>query len=187
MAQIETTQVTLRLVEPGDHVATPDGEIEGKEILKSLKANKVWKNDNHGPYVSVMFDGQEFKFRKKDQTGKLFTRTVGPTVANALIRGSAVIVGNDKLTGPIAPYLIKIGTRELSEGDSRPVIGPTTCPICFTEQKSLGRLARHIGTHKADHPELQDENEEPDETDKPATDGADDDASVGNDGDGDGN
>jgi len=183
MAQIETTQVTLRLVEPNDRVATPDGEIEGKEILKALKSNRVWKNDNQGPYVSVMFDGQEFKFRQKKE-GKSFTRTVGPTVANALIRGSAVIVGNDKLTGPIAPYLIKIGVRELSEGDARPVVGPTTCPICFTDQKTLGRLARHIAKHKNDHPELHDENDDLDENEQDsldASDGSDVDGEAGTD------
>lgn len=184
MAQIETTQVTLRLVEPTDKVGTPDGEVEGKEILKALRTNKVWKKDHVGPFVSVMFDGQEFKFRTKtDNKGKPFTRTVGPTVANALIRGSAVIVGTDKLTGPIAPYLIKIGTREIGEGDARPVISPTTCPVCYTDQKTIGRLARHIETHKKDHPELFDPNdvvndgleEEP----KLATDGAEDDSAEG--------
>lgn len=185
MAQIETTQVTLRLVEPNDRVATPDGEVEGKEILKALRTNKVWKRDNVGPYVSVMFDGQEFKFRTKaDNKGKPFTRTVGPTVANALIRGSAVIVGNDKLTGPIAPYLIKIGTREISEGDARPVIGPTTCPVCFTDQKTLGRLARHLEKHKKDNPELFDPNEDVNDgleesEPKLPTDGAEDDSDVG--------
>lgn len=184
MAQIETTQVTLRLVEASDQIATPDGEVEGKEILKALRANKVWKRDNIGPYVSVMFDGQEFKFRSKtDNKGKTFTRTVGPSVANALIRGSAVIVGTDKLTGPIAPFLIKIGVRELSDGDARPVVGPTTCPICFTDQKTLGRLARHIEKHKKDHPELFDPNDEPldEETseEKLPTDGADDASEAG--------
>lgn len=171
MAQIETTQVTLRLVEPNDMIATVDGEVEGKDVLKAMKNNRIWKTDKRGQYASIMFDGQEFKFyEKKFNSGKPFTRTVGPSIANALLRMSGVIVGLDKLTGPLAPYLIKVGVRELGEGDARPVVSPTTCPICFTDMKTLGRLARHISKHKKDHPELYDANDDSELDDEPVND-----------------
>lgn len=155
MATIETTQVTLRLVQPDDTVPTPDGDVRGDSIIKTLKQNKLMKNDDHGPYVSVMFDGVDFKFRPK-RGDQVYSKTVGPTVAAGLRRSSGIIVGNDKLTGPIAPFLIEIGRTDLmgaAEEDGRTVT-PTTCPVCREDQKTLPRLARHLMKHYKDHPEL---------------------------------
>lgn len=153
--QLETTQVKLRLVAADDILP---GDIEGKDVLKEIKLHKgLRRRDEHGEFISVMFDAHEFKFRP----GKAIT--VGKLVANALRRSSAIMIGPDYLNGPIAPMLVVEKEFELGEESSTPMT-PTTCPVCFEEQKTLPRLSRHLDKHKKTHPELfekePDENEE---------------------------
>jgi hypothetical protein len=146
---IETTQVKLRLVNEKDF---PDDEITGKDILNEIKKRKsLWRNDEHGKYISLMYDAHEFRFRQ----GKALT--VGKLVANALRRSSAISIGPDYLSGPIAAMLMVEKEFVLGEEDADENAKPktmTTCPVCGTEQGTLPKLARHIDKHKADHPEL---------------------------------
>jgi hypothetical protein len=146
---IETTQVKLRVVNEKDEL--PD-DVTGREVLNEIKKHKnLWRNDEHGKYISIMYDAHEFRFRP----GKALT--VGKLVANALRRSSAISIGPDYLNGPMAPMLIVekefvLGDEDANE-DSKPKT-MTTCPVCNVEQNTLPKLTRHIEKHKADHPEL---------------------------------
>jgi len=145
---LETQQVSLKIVDEAAVVGTADGdEVSGKQIYRSMGNNKVWRNDARGKYVSLMFDGQEIKFRPGE------IKTFSISVANALIRASAIIVG-DKLTGEIAPFLQRVGYSDLATNESKPFASPTTCPVCGNDQHTLARLTRHILKHKKTHPEL---------------------------------
>jgi hypothetical protein len=149
MAQIETTQVRLRLVNEKDDF--PDGTT-GKDVLSEIKKRKqLWKNDEHGKYISIMYDAHEFRFRP----GKALT--VGKLVANALRRSSALSIGPDYLNGPMAPTLVVEKEYQLGDEDSDGNAKPqtmTTCPVCLVEQATLPKLTRHLEKHKSDHPEL---------------------------------
>jgi hypothetical protein len=135
-----------------------------KEILKQLRTNGMERKDAEGPYFSIQFDSKEFKFRP----GVEFT--VGKTVGNALIRNSAVLLGNDPLSDDFVPFVEKL--NELSLGQPAAKKPQFECPICHVDQKSGPKLARHLMDKKA-HEQVEEEPEPVDESD--STDGADED------------
>lgn len=117
-------------------------------ILKQLKINRMQREDVMGPYFSVQFDGQEFKFRP----GQLFT--VGKTIGNALIRSSAVLIGIDPLSDPYFPFVEKVKEVQLGQADVQSIKkSQFACPICGENMKSGPKLARHLmdkNAHKED-------------------------------------
>jgi hypothetical protein len=148
-AFMESTQVRLRIVSPDKEFPNLETGITvtGKDILKQMKTNNVWKIDHIGKYAGLMFDGQTFNFREGEIT------TVPATVANHLRRASAIIVGSDKLNGPIVPFIEVVETFDMTE-PQKAVRTPTTCPICGEDQKTFPALTRHLGQERKKHPEL---------------------------------
>jgi len=108
---MEQQQVKLRIISPEREYPNEEtGEIvTGKEVLKQMKTNNMWKNDHKGRYAAVMFDGQTFKFREGE------TITVPATVGRHLRRMSGTVVGQDQLNGPIIPYLEIIDQFDITE------------------------------------------------------------------------
>lgn len=149
MSQVEPIQVTLGLVDENFKIEISEtGEtVTGKDILKQLAKSNQWKNDHAGKYLPVQFNALEFQFRPGTSV------TVGESVAHSLLRSSALIVGGDQLNGPMVPFLVVLGKRELNAIE-RVGHSPTTCPICFEDQKTFPALARHMGKEKKLHPEL---------------------------------
>src|SRR5581483_8286585 len=109
--------------------------------------NKCWKNDHEGKYISVQFNSIDFQFRPGTQV------VVGETVARCLLRNSSICIGSDSLNGPVVPFLRVIEKRELNKAE-KAGITPTTCPICFEDQKTFPALTRHLGKERKLHPEL---------------------------------
>lgn len=145
---MEAIQVRLRIVSPDKEFPNHETGItvSGKDILKQMKTNNVWKSDHVGTYAGLMFDGQTFNFRQ----GEIIT--VPATVANHLRRASAIIVGSDKLNGPILPFIEVVDSFDMTESSKAEVVRTaTTCPVCFEEQKTFPALTRHLGKK---HPEL---------------------------------
>jgi len=148
---MESRQVRLRIVSPEKEFDNPETgvTVSGKEILKQMKTNNVWKLDHVGRYCGLQFDGQEFRFREGEIT------TVPATIASHLRRASSIIVGSDKLNGPILPYLEVVDSFEMTEPKKAPITTtPTTCPICGEDQKTFPALTRHLGKERKLHPEL---------------------------------
>lgn len=169
---IETTHVRIGLIDPNKEVfnAETGDTVSGKEVLKQMKTNNVWRNDHEGKYVGVMYAGQTFKFREG------MTLTLPESLARALRVNSAIIVGGDKLNGPIIPFLEIKEKFELQDPSKSTAVtkSPTCCPICGEDQKTFPALTRHMGVEKKKHPELFEE--KPTQWDAPTDgeDGADD-------------
>jgi hypothetical protein len=146
---VESRQIRLRIVSPDKEFSNPEtgNTVTGKEILKQMKTNNVWKLDHVSKYAGLQFDGQEFRFREGEIT------TVPATVANHLRRASVIIVGSDKLNGPMIPFLEVVDSFEMTE-PQKAATTPTTCPICGVDQKTFPALTRHLGQERKKHPEL---------------------------------
>ena len=140
---IESTQVRLRLT-------------NNQEILKQLKRNKAIRTDAKGEYLPIQFDGYQYDFR----AGKVLT--VGKSVGNALIRSSAVIMG-DHLVGDYAAGVEEIGSYQLGvEQAPEDEAKATTCQVCKLNCHTLPRLARHLLTqHTKDRADLYPAEERP--------------------------
>ena len=125
----DSTQVRLGLVDPEKEIYHTDtgSTTTGKDIIKQLKINNIWRADQKGRYA-----------------------------ANHLRRASAICVGADKLNGPIVPFLEVYDTFEMTE-PQKAVKTATCCPICGEDQKTFPRLTRHLGEEKKKHPELFEE------------------------------
>lgn len=137
---IETEQIRLKLTEE-------------KDVLKEMKRRKVLKRDQKGDKYIVQFDAQEFTFRPGS------TITVGRSVAKALQRSSAIIMGDD-LTGDMVSVLVEAGSYKL--GDENEGAALTRCPVCKKDMGSLTRLSRHISVaHKGERPDLYDDTKKP--------------------------
>lgn len=150
MSQVEQIQVTLGLIDENSfsqHIDATGETVTGKQVYLQLRKNNCWKNDHDGKYLSVQFNSVDFQFRPGD------VMTVGETVARHLLRNSAICVGGDSLNGPMVPFLTVIKRRELNKAE-KAGITPTTCPICFEDQKSFPALTRHLGKERKLHPEL---------------------------------
>ena len=151
---MESTQVRLRIVSPDKEFDNPEtgAAVAGKDILKQMKANNVWRLDKAGRYAGLQFDGQMFQFREGEVT------VVPLTVANHLRRSSAICVGSDKLNGPLLPFLEVVETFEMTAPQKDGAAHtPTTCGICGEDQKTFPALTRHMGLEKKKHPELFEE------------------------------
>lgn len=122
------------------------GLTSDKKILQQMRKNGVFRQDEFGPYASIQFDSQEFKFRP----GKTFT--VGRSVGNALIRSSAILLGDDPLSDPYLAFVEKKSETQLGQESKQKA--QFSCPICHEDQKSGPRLARHL-MDKSAHKELK--------------------------------
>ena len=146
---IESTQVRIGLIDPNREIFNSEtGEaVSGKEVLKQLKINNVWKNDQKGRYAMVQYDGMTFNFRENE------TLTLPETVARFLRRSSVICVGTDKLNGPMIPFLEIKEKLEMSlaSTEAKPA---TACPICGEDQKTFPALTRHMAIERKKHPEL---------------------------------
>jgi hypothetical protein len=147
---MESRQVRLRIVSPDKEFDNSETgtTILGKDILKQMKINNVWRNDHRGKYAGLMFDGQSFYFREGEVT------TVPETVANHLRRASSIVVGSDQLNGPILPFIEVIEAFDMTEPSKAQARTATTCPICHEDQKTFPALTRHLGQERKKHPEL---------------------------------
>lgn len=159
----ETSQVRLRIIDPKKQIFNEEtGEqVEGRDVLKQMQLNNVWKNDAIGKYAGIQFDSFEYQFRPGQ------TITVPETVGRALRKGSIICVGSDKLNGPLIPYVEIVEKFELGETkpvDTKPTT-PTTCPICHEDQLTFPALTRHLGQERKKHPELFKEDEPKTKTD----------------------
>ena len=143
------TQVRLRLVSPDKEFpnAETGAVVSGKEILKQMKTNNVWRLDQKGRYAGLQYDGQTFMFRE----GEIMA--VPEVIAHHLRRSSAICVGSDKLNGPLIPFIEVVDQFDLTE-PVKSAHTPTTCPICFEDQKTFPALTRHLGQERKLHPEL---------------------------------
>lgn len=142
---MENQQVRLRIVSTDKEFPNEEtGQIvTGKDILKQMKVNNVWRNDHKGRYAGVQYDGQTFKFRE----GEVIT--VPETVGRHLRRGSSLVVGSDQLNGPSLPYLEVIDQFSMIE-PQKAAKAATACPICGEDQKTFPALARHQMAKHAD-------------------------------------
>lgn len=150
----EITQVRLRIISPDKEIYNDElgTTVSGKDILKQMKLNGVFRNDSKGKYVGIQFDSFEFVFREGE------TLTVTETIARSLRRSSVICVGSDKLNGPLVPFLEIVEKYELSAPDSqKTAVTPTTCGICGVDQKTFPALTRHLGQERKKHPELFEE------------------------------
>lgn len=155
---MEALQARVRIVQPENSTFNQEtGEtVTGQEILHQMRVNNVWRNDSKGKYAAVMYDGQGFKFRENEVT------IVPVTVARHLRRMSAIVVGPDKLNGPLMPYLEIIDTYDMTQPQKvvveAPKTTPTTCLVCGVDQESFPALMRH---QMADHAEMFTEKKAP--------------------------
>jgi hypothetical protein len=166
----ETSQVRLRIISPTKEIFNEEtgATVTGKEVLKQMKTNNVWKNDTKGKYASIQFDAFEYQFREGE------TITVPETVARALRKNSIICVGSDKLNGPLVPFVEVVEKFELGEPTAPVAKTPTTCPICGEDQKTFPALTRHLGQERKKHPELFEEEKKGTQWDAPdANDGDD--------------
>ena len=152
---IETTHVRVRLISPDKEIFNPETglSVRGSEVIKQMKTNNVWRNDKNGRYAAVQYSGQTFKFREG------MSVTVPASIAPFLRANSAIVVGSDKLNGPIIPFLDVTDTYELQEPTKAPTT-PTTCGICGEDQKTFPALTRHLAVERKKHPELFEEDKE---------------------------
>lgn len=150
---IETKQCRVRLIDASKEIYNPEtGEtVSGKDVLRQMKTNNVFKTDHDGKYVMLQYGGQTFKFRE----GQMLT--VPETLAICLRKNSIICVGSDKLNGPMIPFLDIADSFELQAPDSTAISKPkpaTACPICGEDQKTFPALTRHLGQERKKHPEL---------------------------------
>jgi hypothetical protein len=151
----ETSQVRLRIISPDSNIFNDETgtSVSGKDVLKQLKINNVWKNDKQGKYIGIQFDAFEFVFREGEMI------TVGATVARALRRNSIICVGSDKLNGPLVPLIeiaekYELGAPVEPAKEAAVAKSPTSCPICGEEQKTFPALARHMVKERKKNPDL---------------------------------
>lgn len=164
----ETSQVRLRIISPDKEIFNEEtGQtVFGKDVLKQMKLNQVWKNDTKGKYAPIQFDAFEYSFREGE------TITVPATVGACLRRGSIICVGGDKLNGPLIPFIEIVERVELGVPTEPKKNSPTTCPICGEDQKTFPALTRHLGVERKKHPELFEEEKKGTQWDAPdSTDG----------------
>jgi hypothetical protein len=149
---IETTHVRVRLISPDKEIFNPETgmTVSGKDVIKQMKLNNIWRNDREGRYAAVQYAGQTFKFKEGESV------TVPASIAGALRANSAICVGSDKLNGPIIPFLDIADKFELTEATPA-AKSPTCCPICGVDQKTFPALTRHLGQERKNHPELFEE------------------------------
>ena len=142
--------VKLRIVHP--EVEIPNTEtgivVTGKDILKQMKINNVWKFDHVGKYCEVQYDRRGYVFREGQ------TVTVSEHIGRRLRACSAIIVGNDSLNGPIVPFLEVCGEFSMVASEDAKPKTATSCPICGEDQNSFPGLSRHMALEKKKHPEL---------------------------------
>lgn len=133
---IESEQVRLRL--SGD-----------KDVLEALRKRRRMDKDEKGQKLILQFDSRAFEFRP----GRAIT--VNKTVADALIRSSAIIVGDD-LTGEIRPALERLEIYRIGDEESGGARkSATTCSVCGTDCLSLPALAKHLEkAHIEERPDL---------------------------------
>lgn len=150
---IEATQVRIGIIDPAKEIFNSETgmSVSGKDVIKQLKINNVWKNDLDGRYAMVQYDGQTFNFREGQ------TLTVPESVARCLRRSSVICVGSDKLNGPMIPFLEVKEKLEMALPTAEKKTTPTTCPICGEDQKTFPALTRHLGQERKKHPELFEE------------------------------
>jgi hypothetical protein len=148
---MEALQARVRIILPENETYNQEtGEaITGAAVLKQMKINNVWRNDAKGRYAATMYDGQTFKFREGEIT------IVPVTVARHLRRMSAIVVGPDKLNGPLMPYLEIVDTYDMTQPQKVTVevpakTTPTTCMICGKDQLTFPALMRHQMSEHAD-------------------------------------
>ena len=142
---MEAIQARVRIIQPEVEINNQEtGEIvTGKEILHQMRVNNVWRNDAKGRYAATMYDGQTFKFREGEVT------IVPVTIARHLRRMSAIVVGPDKLNGPLMPYLEIIDTYDMTQPQvdkgkvESKAVSPTTCQICGADQLTFPALMKH--------------------------------------------
>ena len=146
----ETSQVRLRIISPDKEIFNEETgtSVFGRDVLKQMKTNNVWRNDAKGKYVGIQFDAFEFQFRDGE------TVTVSETIGRCLRRGSIICVGGDKLNGPLVPFIEIVDKYELGAPAEVKPTTPTTCPICGEDQKTFPALTRHLGQERKKHPEL---------------------------------
>jgi hypothetical protein len=149
---IESTQVRIGLIDPTKEIFNSETgtAVSGKDVIKQLKINNVWRSDPNGRYAAVQYDGMTFKFRENE------TLTIPESVARSLRRASVITVGSDKLNGPMIPFLEVKEKLEMSIAAQGPK-SPTACPICGEDQKTFPALTRHMGQERKKHPELFEE------------------------------
>ncbi len=119
--QVEGQQIALRL--------TTD-----REVLDQLRRNKILVEDDEGEVLTLQFDSQTFRFRAGN------TIALGKSMANALIRESAVIVGdpNDpdyQITGDFRAGLDKVRSFDIGKGQAENV-----CTFCSETTDANGNL-----------------------------------------------
>ena len=109
---VEGSQIVLRLT-------------TNEEVLDQMRRNKVLVKNEHGEEVLVLqFDSKAYTFRRGTAL------VLGKSVANALIRDSAIIIGdpNDpdyQLTGEYRRALDTVRSINASEG-----VAQNICPHC---------------------------------------------------------
>jgi hypothetical protein len=98
---VETSQVRLGLIDPTKEVFNQEtgDTVTGKQVLQQLSTNNVWRNSPKGKYVAVQYNAQTFKFFVGE------SMILPESVGRALRKSSAILVGEDKLNGPIIPFL----------------------------------------------------------------------------------
>ena len=98
---VETTQVRIGLIDSNKEIFNQEtgDTVSGKDVLRQLSTNNVWRNSPKGKYVAVQYNAQTFKFFEGE------TMTLPESVGRALRKSSAILVGEDKLNGPIIPFL----------------------------------------------------------------------------------
>jgi hypothetical protein len=98
---VETSQVRLGLIDPTKEVFNQEtgDTVTGKQVLQQLSTNNVWRNSPKGKYVAVQYNAQTFKFFVGE------SMVLPESVGRALRKSSAILVGEDKLNGPIIPFL----------------------------------------------------------------------------------
>lgn len=105
-----------------------------KDVLTQLRKNgALRKNKESGEEVmTLQFNSQTFDFSPDIQI------TVGKSIADALIRSSAVIVG-DQLTGEIVPSIEAVTTYAAGRG-----LAQNTCPYCGEVKETPQSLGQHL-------------------------------------------
>lgn len=98
---VETTQVRIGLIDPTKEIFNQEtgDTVIGKDVLRQLQTNNVWRNSPKGKYVAVQYNAQTFKFFENENM------VLPESVGRALRKSSAILVGEDKLNGPIIPFL----------------------------------------------------------------------------------
>jgi len=112
---VETTQVRIGLIDPLKEIFNQEtgDTVSGKDVLRQLQTNNVWRNCPKGKYVAVQYNAQTFKFFVDE------TMVLPESVGRALRKSSAILVGEDK-----------------------PVIADSLSSICFSVRFSPPKIYR---------------------------------------------